>query len=270
MNAAALSAPPSIGPPSGMLAYVPPGHPARFSLCCDAWHDLLAFLNAACALPAATRGSGPMQLALAAAEQCGNPGAIRAALRESPSLLDAWEAPAGMVAHTAWLAKRLADAAGMLASGFESALRNLPDVPAKEQAAVLTAWLFDRAVGPVPLAQAMAAETERLVSKFRGLEGSILRCSQDLELEVSVPRAAKAVGGILGRLVLLEAAWVQVHSHMALFGNSINEAHVGAQPFLDPARSRRAIAAWKTVGEACGRFAASLGYDDEGTHRRQA
>lgn len=270
MNAAILSAPPSIGPPSGMLAYVPPGHPPRFALSCEGWRDLLAFANAAAALPAAARGSETMTLVLAAASDCGNPVAIRTALRESPSLLDAWDAPAGIVAHTAWLAKRLADAAGMLASGFESALRNLPDVSPSEQAAVLSAWLFDRAIGPVPLAKAMAAEVETLIAKFSKLEDSIRRCNQDIDFEVMMPRVARAVSGIVDRLLLLEAAWVEVSSHMVLLGNRITEAQVGAQPFLDPAKARRAIAAWKTVGEACGRFAASLGYDDDGSTRRQA
>ena len=264
-----MPAPPSIGPPAGMLAYVPPGHPARFAVSCDGWHELLAFVNAAWALPAAAHGSETMTLVLAAAEECGHPGTIRAALRETPSMLDAWDAPAGVVAHTAWLAKRVSDAAGMLASGFESALRNLPEVPAREQAAVLSAWLFDRAVGPVPLAQAMAAEVGMLIEKFKRLEDSIRRCTQDHDLGVQIPRVARAVAGIVDRLLLLEAAWVEVNSHMVILGNRITEAHVGSQPFLDPAKSRRAIAAWKSVGEACGRFAASLGYDDDGFTRTQ-
>jgi hypothetical protein len=115
-----MYATPSIGPPSGMLANVPPGYPVRFALSCDGW------------------------------------------------------------------------------------LRNRP-YASSEQAAVLAAWLFDRAVGPVPLSKAMANEVDQLLAKL----------------------------------------------------------------VLDPARSRRAIAAWKPVGEAGGRFAVSLGSDDPTPARRQ-
>lgn len=189
MSIATMNATPSIAPTDGMVVPADPksGQPARFALFSDSWLELQAYTGAAMELPitkgdfeakyGAASGSTTvidcieaMQGVQRASVEFGDPKTLRAALIANPNLLARPDAPAEIYTHTVWLGQRVHETAGRIVSGYESVLEELAGLPPREQVANLKAYLFDQAMGPVPLSEQMSAEVGMLIKKIGKFE----------------------------------------------------------------------------------------------------
>ncbi len=204
MSVTALNDSPSIAPAPGMVIPADPnsGQKTQFALFSDSWLELQAYVGAAADLPigkgdfeakyGAVSGSrtvldciGAMKGVQAASTDFGDPKSLRAALIEDPNLLSSAEAPREIYTHTVWLGQRVHQTAATIASGYQSVLDGLSGMPPAEQVQNLKAYLFDRAMGPVPLSQQMSADVGMLIRKIGAFEQKMNEYNEKLRAYTS-------------------------------------------------------------------------------------
>lgn len=204
MSVTALNGSPSIAPAPGMVIPADPnsGQKSQFALFSDSWLELQAYVGAATDLPigkgdfeakyGAVSGSrtvldciDAMKGVQAASTDFGDPKSLRAALIENPNLLSTAEAPDQIYTHTVWLGQRVHQTAATIASGYQSVLDGLSGMPPAEQVQNLKAYLFDQAMGPVPLSQQMSADVGMLIRKIGAFEQKMNEYNEKLRAYTS-------------------------------------------------------------------------------------
>lgn len=218
----------SIEPPAGMVRAADPasGQQTQFALFSDSWIELQAFVGAAVDMPV-SQGHfedkyGPadgsktvlgcidaMRQVQMASSEFGNPQMLRQALIENPGMLASSQAPDEIYTHTVWLGERVRETSMKLASGYQSVLDELPGLPAADQAAMLKAYLFDRAMGPLPLAEKMSMEVGMLIKKLGKFEQKMNEYNERMRMFTSTSSAMMAdvsrqVGMMEGQIMALE------------------------------------------------------------------
>lgn len=189
MSVTALNDATSIAPAPGMVVPADPnsGQKTQFALFSDSWIELQGYVGAAVDLPitkgdfeakyGAVDGSktvldciSAMKSVQAASTEFGDPKSLRAALIKNPGLLAAKAAPTEIYTHTVWLGQRVHETAATIVSGYQSVLEGLTGLPPSEQVTNLKAYLFDQAMGPVPLSEKMSKEVALLIQKIGRFE----------------------------------------------------------------------------------------------------
>jgi hypothetical protein len=218
----------SLVPPLGLTKPADPasGQPSQFALFSDSWLELQGYVGAALELPLTTgdfeQKYGSLQSSKTITEcvdamrgvreastEFGNPKTLRAALITNPNLLATNEPPKEIYTHTVWLGQRVHQTAMNLVSGYESVYDGLRDLPPKEQVENLKAYLFDQALGPIPLSTQMSDEVGVLIKKLGAFEKkmneynekfqSFTRDSSNLMAEVNT-----AIGSLADKIKDLE------------------------------------------------------------------
>lgn len=189
MSAIAANDISSIAPAPGMLTQSDPnsGQKSQFALFSDSWIELQGYVGAAVDLPiskgdfeakyGAVDGSktvleciGAMKGVQQASADFGDPRSLRAALIKNPGLLATKDAPKEVYTHTVWLGQRVHETSATIASGYQSVLEGLTGLPPSEQVSNLKAYLFDQAMGPIPLSEKMSKEVALLIQKIGRFE----------------------------------------------------------------------------------------------------
>lgn len=191
---------PNIAPSTDLTRTANPdsGQKSQFILFSESWIELQAYTAAAIELPI-TSGDfttkygafsgekvitdciGAMRSVRSAATEFGNPKTLRAALKTNPNLLATAEPPSEIYTHTVWLGQKVHATSLSLASGYESVLAELPDLPRAEQVQALKAFLFDPTLGPIPLGKTMSDETGKLIKKLAAFEQKMNEYNEKLQ-----------------------------------------------------------------------------------------
>lgn len=218
----------TIAPSPGMLTPSDPqsGQKSQFALFSDSWIEMQGYVGAAIDLPmsqgdfeskyGAINGSktvagciGAMKSVQAASAEFGDPRSLRAALIKNPGLLAAKDAPPEIYTHTVWLGQRVHETSATIASGYQSVLDGLTGLPASEQVVKLKDYLFDQAIGPIPLSEKMSKEVAMLIRKIGRFEQKMNEYNEKLSAFTGnssqmITDVNTTIGGLTQKIAELE------------------------------------------------------------------